>query len=143
MHLSIAAHPARVLDRYVIRQRATRNALRGHGHVGKIGGRGMKPLLDALGKAIKALQPVLWFVVVVAAIVSVFLLLYANGISLFGMGCPPAKDSLGICKFITDYQHWIGLIAVISIVMLVMGGALWVLKQLKSALSKRANQAQQ
>ena len=105
----------------------------------------MKPLLDALGKAIKALQPVLWFVVVVAAIVSIFLLLYANGyVKVLTTGCstPPSTlpDPLKICTLITPT---VGLIAVISIVMLVIGGVLWVLKQLKSALSKSANQTQQ
>lgn len=103
----------------------------------------MKPLLDALGKAIKALQPVLWFVVVVAAIASVFVLLYANGyIRVLTTGCSSSDpvDPLKICTLITPT---VGLIAVISIVMLVVGGVLWVLKQLRSALSQSANQAQQ
>ena len=65
----------------------------------------MKPLLDALGKAIKALQPVLWFVVVVAALLALLLLWYGNGsLTVAGVtagGCDSgASDLLGLCTFI-------------------------------------------
>jgi hypothetical protein len=93
----------------------------------------MKPLLDAIGKAIKALQPVLWFVVVVAAITSVFLLLYLNSSSLLKMGCP-AADFLHICTLLGSYEQWIGMIAVVSIIMIVVGGVLWVWQLLKPVL---------
>lgn len=93
----------------------------------------MKPLLDAIGKAIKALQPILWFVVVVAAITSVFLLLYLNGSSVLKMGCP-AADFLHICKLLGKYEQWIGMITVVSIIMIVVGGVLWVWQLLKPVL---------
>ena len=93
----------------------------------------MKPLLDAIGKAIKALQPILWFVVAVAAITSVFLLLYVNGSPLLKMRCPDS-DFLHICTLLEPYKQWIGMIAIVSIIMIVVGGVLWVWQLLKPVL---------
>ncbi len=91
----------------------------------------MKQIMDAIGKAVQALlsAKTLWFLIIVAASVSVFLSVYFNnglGKLLWGMGCSnldcvSKNDLLGLCTWGKDYRHWTGLTAVITIFFLIIG----------------------
>jgi hypothetical protein len=66
----------------------------------------------------------LWFLLIVAAGVSVFFLVYVNnGLPcqlLGGMGCATRHDALGFCQW-SDYKNWVGLTAIITIFSLIAG----------------------
>lgn len=88
----------------------------------------MKQIMEALGKAVQALlsAKTLWFLIIVTAGVSVFLLVYVNnGLPrwpLCGMGCNlPRRDVLGLCVWRQSYQQWVGLTAVITSWFLLIG----------------------
>jgi hypothetical protein len=89
----------------------------------------MKQIMEALGKAVQALlsAKTLWFLLIVTAGVSVFLLAYFNdGLMqwrFLAMGCDkPGEvtphDVLGLCQW-TDHKNWVGLTAIITIFSLI------------------------
>lgn len=102
----------------------------------------MKPLIDALSKLLEKLfsSKTLWFVVVVAAILAAVLLLYGNGSLPIVGGCiegDTKSDRLGLCTFIDGQKRWIGLIALVSIIMIGVKVASWVIKRLWDKLFVR------
>lgn len=97
----------------------------------------MKALFETLAELLQGFltSKTLWFVVPVAVLASLFLLLYSNGRIINNGTClAESTDPLGICNFIVRYQELVSLVAVISVVMLIVMLAGWLIGKIRGQL---------
>jgi hypothetical protein len=100
-------------------------------------------LVEAFTKLLEKLfsAKTLWLILIIAALLATFLLVYANGTLPVVGGCKGVNDALGLCDWVQAQQKWISLVLLVALIIIaiqvvvwIFQGLVWVIKWLRDKL---------